>query len=98
MTRSELIRTLAGRFPELAQKDADEAVATILEAMQGALAAGRRIEIRGFGSFSLNGRAPRTARNPKTGETFITPGKKYPYFRAGKELRECVNQSAPPID
>ena len=92
MTRSELIAALAQRFPQLVQKDAEMAVAEILGAISAALAAGDRVEIRGFGSFSLNYRPPRTGRNPKTGEKVAVPGKYVPYFKAGKELRERVEQ------
>ncbi len=92
MTRSELIAALAQRFPQLVQKDAEMAVAEILGAIASALAAGNRVEIRGFGSFSLNYRPPRTGRNPKTGEKVAVPGKYVPYFKAGKELRERVEQ------
>ena len=83
---------LAQRFPQLVQKDAEMAVAEILGAIAAALAAGNRVEIRGFGSFSLNYRPPRTGRNPKTGEKVAVPGKYVPYFKAGKELRERVEQ------
>lgn len=90
MTRSELIAAVAQRFPQLVQKDAEMAVAEMLDAIATALAAGNRIEIRGFGSFSLNYRPPRTGRNPKTGDKVAVPGKFVPHFKAGKELRELV--------
>ena len=93
MTRSELTAALAQRFPQLVQKDAEMAVAEILGAIAVALAAGNRVEIRGFGSFSLNYRPPRTGRNPKTGEKVAFPGKYVPHFKAGKELRERVEQN-----
>ena len=93
MTRSELTAALAQRFPQLVQKDAEMAVAEILGAISAALAAGNRVEIRGFGSFSLNYRPPRTGRNPKTGEKVAVPGKYVPHFKAGKELRERVEQN-----
>ena len=93
MTRSELTAALAQRFPQLVQKDAEMAVAEILGAIAVALAAGNRVEIRGFGSFSLNYRPPRTGRNPKTGEKVAVPGKYVPHFKAGKELRERVEQN-----
>jgi integration host factor subunit beta len=90
MTRSELIILLAARFPQLVQKDAEMAVAEILGAIQATLANGDRIEIRGFGSFSLNYRPPRQGRNPKTGEPVTVAAKWVPSFKAGKELRERV--------
>jgi integration host factor subunit beta len=92
MTKSELIVKLAVRFPQLVAKDADYAVKVILDAMTSALAAGDRIEIRGFGSFALNYRPPRMGRNPKSGEKVQVPEKHVPHFKAGKELRERVDQ------
>ncbi|MAL02293.1 MULTISPECIES: integration host factor subunit beta [Alcaligenaceae] len=91
MTKSELIALLATRYPQLALRDTDLAVKTVLEAMTQALADGQRIEIRGFGSFSLSKRAPRVGRNPKSGEKVMVPGKQVPHFKAGKELRERVD-------
>ena len=91
MTKSELIAQLAERFPQLVAKDADYAVKMILDAMTDALARGDRIEIRGFGSFALNYRPPRTGRNPKSGEKVHVPEKYVPHFKAGKELRERVD-------
>ncbi len=93
MTKSELIVQLAERFPQLVAKDADYAVKMILDAMTDALARGDRIEIRGFGSFALNYRPPRTGRNPKSGEKVHVPEKYVPHFKAGKELRERVDLS-----
>ncbi len=93
MTKSELIAQLAARFPQLVAKDADYAVKMILDAMTDALARGDRIEIRGFGSFALNYRPPRTGRNPKSGEKVHVPEKYVPHFKAGKELRERVDLS-----
>ena len=91
MTKSELIARLAERNPRLVARDADEAVNTMLDAMTDALAGGQRIEIRGFGSFGLNYRPPRTGRNPKSGEKVQVPQKYVPHFKAGKELRERVD-------
>ena len=91
MTKSELIAILASRYPQLAARDTDYAVKTVLEAMTQALASGQRIEIRGFGSFSLSERAPRIGRNPKSGEQVQVPGKQVPHFKPGKELRERVD-------
>ena len=93
MTKSELIVRLAERFPQLVAKDADFAVKMILDAMTEALVRGDRIEIRGFGSFALNYRPPRIGRNPKSGEKVSVPSKWVPHFKAGKELRERVDQS-----
>ena len=93
MTKSELIAQLAERFPQLVAKDADYAVKMILDAMTDALARGDRIEIRGFGSFALNYRPPRTGRNPKSGEKVLVSEKYVPHFKAGKELRERVDLS-----
>ena len=93
MTRSDLIAKLAERYPQLLAKDAELAVKVILDSMAENLARGGRIEIRGFGSFSLNYRPPRTGRNPKSGEKVQVPAKYVPHFKAGKELRERVDQS-----
>jgi len=91
MTKSELIARLADRYPQLVAKDADFAVKTILDAMADALSSGQRIEIRGFGSFSLNCRPPRMGRNPKSGDKVMVPEKRVPHFKPGKELRERVD-------
>lgn len=91
MTKSELIARLAERYPQLVAKDADFAAKTILDAMVDALGAGQRIEIRGFGSFSLNRRPPRIGRNPKSGDKVMVPEKRVPHFKPGKELRERVD-------
>lgn len=93
MTKSELIAKLAERFPQLVAKDADFAVKMILDAMSSALVRGDRIEIRGFGSFALNYRPPRTGRNPKSGDKVSVPAKWVPHFKAGKELRERVDKA-----
>jgi integration host factor subunit beta len=93
MTKSELIARLAQRFPQLLAKDADLSVKVILDAMSETLAKGDRIEIRGFGSFSLNYRPPRIGRNPKSGVKVQVPAKYVPHFKAGKELRERVDQA-----
>jgi len=91
MTKSELINRLAERNPHLVATDAELAVKTILDAMMQNLVEGKRIEIRGFGSFSLNYRPPRVGRNPKTGEKVSVSGKYVPHFKAGKELRDRVD-------
>jgi integration host factor subunit beta len=79
----------------LKSDDVDLAVKSLLEMMGGALAGGDRIEIRGFGSFSLHYRPPRLGRNPKTGESVALPGKHVPHFKPGKELRERVSAVVP---
>ncbi|MBK6741501.1 MAG: integration host factor subunit beta [Hydrogenophilales bacterium] len=91
MTKSELIARLAERHPHLLAADAELAVKTMLDAMISSLVGGKRIEIRGFGSFSLNFRPPRVGRNPKTGERVSVEGKYVPHFKAGKELRDRVD-------
>lgn len=93
MTKSELIERIAARQTQLSSKDVELAVKTILEQMSQTLASGDRIEIRGFGSFSLHYREPRLGRNPKTGETVQLSGKYVPHFKPGKEMRERVNES-----
>jgi integration host factor subunit beta len=93
MTRSELIEILCERFPQLVAKDVDDAVNAILGTMSSTLIQGGRIEIRGFGSFTLNYRLPRLGRNPKSGEQVSVPEKWVPHFKAGKELREQVDNS-----
>ena len=95
MTKSELIEILARRQSHLKAEDVDLAVKALLEMMGGALASGERIEIRGFGSFSLHYRPPRLGRNPKTGDSVALPGKHVPHFKPGKELRERVSGVAP---
>ena len=91
LTKSELIERVAAKQGQLSVKDVELAVKTMLEEMSQTLASGGRIEIRGFGSFSLHYRAPRTGRNPKTGEAVDLNGKYVPHFKPGKELRERVN-------
>ncbi len=95
MTKSELIELIAAKQSHLPAKDVELAVKQILEIMSDALAQGQRIEIRGFGSFSLHFRPPRQGRNPKTGETVALAGKYVPHFKPGKDLRERVND---PLD
>ena len=92
MTKSELIEIIAARQTQLSVKDVELAVKTLIEQMSETLASGERIEIRGFGSFSLHYRAPRIGRNPKTGESVGLAGKYVPHFKPGKELRDRVNQ------
>jgi len=94
MTKSELIEILADKLSHLSAKDVEIAVKEILEMMAQTLSKGDRIEIRGFGSFSLHYRAPRVGRNPKTGDSVELAGKYVPHFKPGKELRERVNAAA----
>ena len=93
MTKSELIDQLADLQRHLAHLDVELGVKSVLEQMSAALADGERIEIRGFGSFSLHFRAPRMGRNPKTGDSVALPGKHVPHFKPGKALRERVDFS-----
>lgn len=93
MTKSELIEVIAKQQNHLAYRDVELAVKCILEEMSLALASGERIEIRGFGSFSLHYRPPRTGRNPKTGDSVSLTGKYVPHFKPGKELRDRVNSN-----
>ena len=91
MTKSELIEAIAARQTQLSTKDVELAIKSILEHMSESLSSGERIEIRGFGSFSLHYREPRRGRNPKTGDSVELTGKYVPHFKPGKELRERVN-------
>ncbi len=91
MTRSELIERLAERLPFLMQRDAEQAVKVLQDTMVAALVQGQRIEVRGFGSFMVNTRAPRKGRNPRTGETVDVPAKRSVHFKPGKALREAVD-------
>jgi len=93
MTKSELIEAIARKQSHLAYKDVELAVKSLLEQMSQSLASGERIEIRGFGSFSLHFRPPRIGRNPKTGDSVSLSGKHVPHFKPGKEMRERVNES-----
>ena len=93
MTKSELIELIAAKQKHLPAKDVEIALKQMLEIMSDARAAGERIEIRGFGSFSLHFRPPRQGRNPKTGEAVALSGKYVPHFKPGKDLRERVNES-----
>ncbi|MFN3882562.1 MAG: integration host factor subunit beta [Nitrincola lacisaponensis] len=93
MTKSELIERLIEQHPQLSVKDVELAVKTMLDHMTEALSNGDRIEIRGFGSFSLHYRAPRIGRNPKTGEAVSLDAKYVPHFKPGKEMRDQVNNS-----
>ncbi|MEY2701000.1 MAG: hypothetical protein RIQ52_1755 [Pseudomonadota bacterium] len=93
MTKSELIDLLASNHPELTIEHLEQAVKAMLEYMSEALAKGERIEVRGFGSFSLHYRPPRNGRNPKTGEQVSLKSKYVPHFKPGKQMRDRVNES-----
>jgi len=93
VTKSELIEEIANRYEMLSSRDVELAIKTMIDAMAQVLSTGGRIEIRGFGSFSLHYRAPRIGRNPKTGDTVKLTGKYVPHFKPGKELRDRVNDS-----
>ena len=94
VTKSELIEILARKNPMLPQGDVEAAIKCMIEQMSNALSSGERIEIRGFGSFSLHYRPPRIGRNPKTGDSVELASKFGPHFKPGKELRDRVNRSA----
>ena len=94
MTKSELIERIALDQKQLSPQDVELAVKMIIDYMANSLSNGERIEIRGFGSFSLHYREPRRGRNPKTGDAVDLSGKYVPYFKPGKEMRERVNQNA----
>ena len=97
MTRSDLVEELAERFSQLTHRDAEFAVKTILDAMSDALVRGHRIEIRGFGSFSVSHRPPRIGRNPRNGDSVAVPEKRVPHFKPGKALREAVELRTPDL-
>ena len=92
MTKSELITLLSDKFSQLVHKDAELSVKTIIESLGNTLSNGGRVEIRGFGSFSLNHRPARLGRNPKTGEKVDVPEKFVPHFKPGKELKIKVDK------
>ncbi len=91
LTKSDLIENLSKTQNHLADKDVELAVKGLIEMMSTALSSGDRIEVRGFGSFSLHYRPPRVGRNPKSGDKVQLPGKYVPHFKPGKELRERAN-------
>jgi integration host factor subunit beta len=92
MTKSELIQRLAELNPHLYQRDVERIVSTIFDEVAGALARGDRVELRGFGAFSVKRRGPRIGRNPRTGEAVQVAEKFIPFFKAGKEMRERLNR------
>lgn len=91
MTKSELIRRIAANNPHLYQQDVERIVATIFHEIADALAEGKRVELRGFGAFSVKDRPPRTGRNPRTGEPVQVAAKRVPFFKIGKQLHERLN-------
>ena len=91
MIKSELIAALAEENPHLTQRDVERVVSVILECVIGALEGGGRVELRGFGAFSVRGRPARPGRNPRTGETVQVRAKHVPFFKSGKELRARLN-------
>ena len=93
MTRSELIELMADGQHQLSVKDVELAVKLLIDHMAETLSSGQRIEIRGFGSFSLHYREPRQGHNPRTGDAVALRGKHVPHFKPGKELRDRVNRS-----
>jgi integration host factor subunit beta len=95
MTRSELIAELAARNPHLRGADVELIVGTIFDQITTALARGERVELRGFGAFTVKRRNARTGRNPRTGETVAVDEKAVPFFKAGKELRDRLNRGRP---
>ena len=94
MTKSELIRHLAEQNPHLYQRDIERVIATVFDEITTALAHGERVELRGFGAFSVKRRDARVGRNPRTGETVHVAEKFIPFFKTGKELRERLNGKA----
>ena len=96
MTKSELIAELAAANPHLTGRDVELIVSTIFEEITSALARGSRVELRGFGAFTVKRRDARTGRNPRTGEAVPVDEKAVPFFKAGKELRERVNRGPKP--
>ena len=93
MTKSELIENLSTKHPTLSAKEVEGIVKDILELIAQSLEEGNRIEVRGFGSFSLHHRQPRVGRNPKTGKAVDVAAKAVPHFKPGKALRDAVNES-----
>lgn len=97
MTKSELIAQLAADNPHLRQQDVEALVSVVFDRITETLAAGGRVELRGFGAFSVKRRDARTGRNPRTGEAVEVPGKAAPFFKPGKELRGIVNGGPPQV-
>ncbi len=91
MTKSQLIQRIAERNPHLYQRDVERIVSTVFDEIATALARGDRVELRGFGAFSVKLRDARIGRNPRTGETVYVAKKAVPFFKTGKQLRELIN-------
>ena len=94
MIKSELIEEIAKKNPNLYQRDVEQIVNTVLDVITGALVKGQRVELRGFGTFSVKDRPARKGRNPRTGEMVNVPAKRLPAFKAGKELKERINSKS----
>ena len=92
MIKSELIAILAEENPHLYQRDVERVVSTVFDTIADALSEGNRVELRGFGAFSVKERESRMGRNPRTGEAVPVPAKHVPFFKTGKELRERLNE------
>jgi integration host factor subunit beta len=95
MTKSELIAILADKNPNLFLRDLERIVDTVFDNITAVMSRGDRVELRGFGAFSVKTRAARTGRNPRTGESVAVPDKKLPFFKTGKDLREHLNKGTP---
>ncbi len=91
MTRSQLILRLAEQNPHLTHREVERLISAILETIEEAFARGERVELRGFGCFTVKEHAPRVGRNPRTGETVQVPARRHPHFKSGKELRRRLN-------
>ena len=94
MIKSELVARLTARYPHLYHRDVERIVTTVLDSVTKALAEGHRVELRGFGAFSVKSRAARSGRNPRTGESVKVEAKRLPFFKTGKGLRERLNGGA----
>jgi integration host factor subunit beta len=94
MIKSELVQKIAEENPELTMRDVERIVSTVFEEITAALARGDRVELRGFGAFSVKTRDARVGRNPRTGESVEVPEKRVPFFKAGKDMRERMNNGA----
>ncbi len=92
MIKSELIHKISQKYPHLYHRDVERIINRIFDEITGSLAKGNRIELRGFGAFSVKQRPARLGRNPRTGEPVDVPGKYVPFFKTGKELRERLNK------
>ena len=92
MIKSELVQVVAERNPHLYQRDVEHVVNAVLDTITQALAEGNRVELRGFGAFSVKNRPPRIGRNPRTGTTVAVMEKYVPFFKTGKEMRERLNR------